>query len=59
VQRADGADLSRPLPEPAAGSSVFETAIVKRFDELFAWMSSADTTSFLVRVQPHMLLNDC
>jgi ubiquitin carboxyl-terminal hydrolase 34 len=59
VQRADGADLSRPLPEPAAGSSVFETAIVKRFDELFAWMSSADTTSFLVRVQPHILLNDC
>jgi ubiquitin carboxyl-terminal hydrolase 34 len=48
VQRADGAELTRPLPELAAGSSVFETAIVKHFDELFAWMNSADTTSYLV-----------
>jgi ubiquitin carboxyl-terminal hydrolase 34 len=57
VQRADGAELSRPLPELAAGSSVFEVAIVKRFDELFSWMDSADTTSCLVRVRPvHCLL---
>jgi ubiquitin carboxyl-terminal hydrolase 34 len=48
VQRADGAELTRPLPELAAGSSAFETAIVKHFDELFAWMNSADTTSYLV-----------
>jgi ubiquitin carboxyl-terminal hydrolase 34 len=48
VQRADGAELTRPLPELAAGSSVFEAAIVKRFDQLFAWMSSADITSYLV-----------
>jgi ubiquitin carboxyl-terminal hydrolase 34 len=48
VQRADGADLTRPLPALAAGSSVFETTIVKHFDELFAWMDSADTTSYLV-----------
>jgi ubiquitin carboxyl-terminal hydrolase 34 len=58
VQRADGAELSRPLPEPAAGSSVFETAVVKRFDKLFTWMSSADTTSYLVRVQPCVLFNN-
>jgi ubiquitin carboxyl-terminal hydrolase 34 len=52
VQRADGAELTRPLPQLAAGSSVFETAIVKHFDELFAWMDSADTTSFLVSIRP-------
>jgi ubiquitin carboxyl-terminal hydrolase 34 len=52
VQRADGAELTRPLPQLAAGSSVFETAIVKHFDELFAWMDSADTTSFLVSIHP-------
>jgi ubiquitin carboxyl-terminal hydrolase 34 len=54
VQRADGAELTRPLPELAAGSSVFETAIVKHFDELFAWMNSADTTSYLVSL--HVVL---
>lgn len=51
VQRADGAEQTRPLPALAAGSSVFETAIVKYFDELFAWMDSANTTSYLVSVQ--------
>lgn len=48
VQRAEGADLTRPLPELATGSSVFETAINKHFDELFAWMNSIDKTSQLV-----------
>jgi ubiquitin carboxyl-terminal hydrolase 34 len=51
VQRADGAELSRPLPELTAGSSAFEVAIVKRFDQLFAWMDSDDMTSCLVRVR--------
>jgi ubiquitin carboxyl-terminal hydrolase 34 len=55
VQRADGAELTRPLPELTAGSSVFETAIVKHFDELFAWMDSADTTSHLVSM--HVVLH--
>jgi ubiquitin carboxyl-terminal hydrolase 34 len=48
VQRADGAELTRPLPDLAAGSSVFETAVVKHFDELFAWMDSGNNTSYLV-----------
>jgi ubiquitin carboxyl-terminal hydrolase 34 len=52
VQRADGAELTRPLPELTAGSSVFETTILKHFDELFAWMNSADTISFLVSSFP-------
>jgi ubiquitin carboxyl-terminal hydrolase 34 len=55
VQRADGAELSRPLPQSAAGSSVFETAIVKHFDELFAWMDSSNTTSYLVSI--HAILH--
>jgi ubiquitin carboxyl-terminal hydrolase 34 len=50
VQRADGAEQTRPLLELAAGSSVFETAIVKHFDEMFAWMDSTNTTSYLVSV---------
>ncbi|KAH5401564.1 hypothetical protein HBI32_172400 [Parastagonospora nodorum] len=48
VQRADGAELTRPMPDLAAGSSVFETAIVEHFDELFTWMKSGDTTSYLL-----------
>lgn len=45
VQRAEGAELTRPLPTPGAGSSVFETAVVEHFDELFTWMNSTDKTS--------------
>jgi ubiquitin carboxyl-terminal hydrolase 34 len=56
VQRADGAELTRPLPQLAGGSSVFETAIVKHFDELFAWMDSSNTTSYLVSMQPILYL---
>jgi ubiquitin carboxyl-terminal hydrolase 34 len=52
VQRADGAEQTRTLPELAAGSSVFETAIVKYFDEMFVWMDSANTTSYLVSLLP-------
>ncbi|KAF1917381.1 hypothetical protein BDU57DRAFT_537068 [Ampelomyces quisqualis] len=48
VQRAEGADVTRPLPESVAGSSIFETAIVKHFDELFGWMDSASITSQLL-----------
>jgi ubiquitin carboxyl-terminal hydrolase 34 len=56
VQRAEGADVTRPLPESVSGSSIFETAIVKHFDELFAWMDSASTTSQLVNIhdQPRL-----
>ncbi|KAH7408597.1 hypothetical protein DE146DRAFT_383024 [Phaeosphaeria sp. MPI-PUGE-AT-0046c] len=48
VQRAEGAELTRPLPALGAGSSVFEAAVVKHFDELFAWMNSTDKTSQLL-----------
>ncbi|KAH8724367.1 hypothetical protein GQ44DRAFT_773290 [Phaeosphaeriaceae sp. PMI808] len=48
VQRAEGADLTRPLPEMTAGSSAFEIAIVNHFDELFAWMDSDDLTACLL-----------
>ncbi|KAL5114898.1 hypothetical protein ACEQ8H_007216 [Pleosporales sp. CAS-2024a] len=48
VQRADGAELTRSLPDLAAGSSAFETAVVKHFDELFLWMDSGSTISQLL-----------
>jgi ubiquitin carboxyl-terminal hydrolase 34 len=51
VQRAEGADITRPLPESVEGSSIFETAIVKHFDELFSWMDSVNTTSQLVSIR--------
>ena len=49
VQRAEGAEVTRPLSGPVAGSSVFETTVLKYFDELFALMDSDDTLSRLVR----------
>ena len=49
VQRAEGAEATRPLSGRVAGSSVFETTVVKYFDELFALMDSDDTLSQLVR----------
>ncbi|KAH7065802.1 hypothetical protein BKA63DRAFT_165338 [Paraphoma chrysanthemicola] len=45
VQRADGAESTRPLPSPVSGSSVLESAIVSHFDEFFSWMDSDDVTS--------------
>lgn len=49
VQRAEGAEITRPSSGPIAGSSVFETTVVKYFDELFALMDSDDTISESVR----------
>ncbi|KAJ4363592.1 hypothetical protein N0V83_009888 [Neocucurbitaria cava] len=48
VQRAEGAEVTRPLSEPVAGSSVFETTVVAYFDELFALMDSDDMISQLL-----------
>ncbi|CAO2651506.1 Nn.00g040760.m01.CDS01 [Neocucurbitaria sp. VM-36] len=48
VQRAEGAEVTRALTGPIAGSSVFETTVVKYFDELFALMDSDDTISQLL-----------
>jgi ubiquitin carboxyl-terminal hydrolase 34 len=48
VQKADGAELTRPLPGLAAGSSRFENAIVRHFEQLFAWMDHDDAISYHV-----------
>lgn len=50
VQRADGAEATRPMLDSIAGSSAFELNVVKHFDELFCWMDSDDTTSQLVKI---------
>ncbi|KAF1941907.1 hypothetical protein EJ02DRAFT_454745 [Clathrospora elynae] len=48
VQRAEGAEVTRPISDLVAGSSVFESTVVKYFDELFSLMDSGDTTSQLL-----------
>lgn len=61
VQRAEGAELTRPLPALGTGSSVFEAAVVTHFDELFSWMDSTDKKSQLVCRAPLYSYNpaDC
>jgi ubiquitin carboxyl-terminal hydrolase 34 len=48
IQRAEGAEVTRPISGPMTGSSAFETTVVKYFDELFALMDSDDSTSHMV-----------
>jgi ubiquitin carboxyl-terminal hydrolase 34 len=48
VQRAPEAEITRPLSGLVSGSSVFETTVIKYFDELFSLMDSNDTISQLV-----------
>ncbi|KAF1847395.1 uncharacterized protein K460DRAFT_57668 [Cucurbitaria berberidis CBS 394.84] len=48
VQRAEGAEVTRPLSGPVSGSSIFETTLLTYFDELFALMDSDDTISRLI-----------
>ncbi|USP77841.1 uncharacterized protein yc1106_05115 [Curvularia clavata] len=48
VQRAPDAKVTRPFSGPASGSSVFEAAVAKYFDELFSLMDSNDTISHLL-----------
>ena len=48
VQRAPEAEATRPLSGVVTGSSVFESTVVKYFDELFSLMDSDDTISQLV-----------
>jgi ubiquitin carboxyl-terminal hydrolase 34 len=48
VQKMADAEVTRPLQDLAAYSSVFESTVVKYFDELFSLMDSDDTISQLV-----------
>lgn len=48
IQRAEGAEATRPLSGPIAGSSVFETSVVEHFDELFELMNSDDAMSQMI-----------
>ncbi|CAA9963455.1 Ubiquitin C-terminal hydrolase [Pyrenophora teres f. maculata] len=48
VQRAPEAEVTRPLSGIVTGSSVFESTVVKYFDELFSLMDSDDTISQLL-----------
>jgi ubiquitin carboxyl-terminal hydrolase 34 len=45
AQRADGAEPTKPLPAMAKSTSRFELAILKHFEELFAWMDGDDVIS--------------
>ena len=45
AQRADGAETTKPLPDPVNSTSRFELAILKHFEELFAWMDCDDVIS--------------
>ncbi|KAI0587871.1 Ubiquitin carboxyl-terminal hydrolase [Pyrenophora tritici-repentis] len=48
VQGTPGTEVTRPLSVIAIGSSVFESTVVKYFDELFSLMDSDDTISKLL-----------
>ncbi|KAF1833521.1 hypothetical protein BDW02DRAFT_377979 [Decorospora gaudefroyi] len=48
VQRAPEAEVTRPLSGVITGSSVFESTVVKYFDQLFSLMDSEDTMSQLL-----------
>ncbi|KAJ4298108.1 hypothetical protein N0V90_006007 [Kalmusia sp. IMI 367209] len=48
VQKAPGAEVSRPLFDHTAGSSVFETTLLSHFDVLFACMDADDQISSVV-----------
>lgn len=45
IQRAEGAETTRPVLGTVAGTSAFETALLKHFDELFELMESDDPIS--------------
>jgi ubiquitin carboxyl-terminal hydrolase 34 len=48
VQRAPDAEVTRPMPGQGTGSSVFESTVLKHFDELFSLMDSDDNISQMV-----------
>jgi ubiquitin carboxyl-terminal hydrolase 34 len=48
VQRAPEAEVTRPLSGQGTGSSVFESTVVKYFDELFSLMDRNDNISQMV-----------
>ncbi|KAF2112644.1 hypothetical protein BDV96DRAFT_524740 [Lophiotrema nucula] len=45
VQKAGGSETTRPVPDGNATCSVFESSILKHFDELFACMDADDLIS--------------
>ena len=45
VQKAPGSGISQPVADPGATCSVFETTVLKHFEELFACMDSDDHIS--------------
>ncbi|KAH9866726.1 hypothetical protein J1614_008419 [Plenodomus biglobosus] len=45
IQRAEGAQVTRPLLGPILGTSAFETTLLEYFDELFELMESDDVIS--------------
>ena len=48
VQKAPGAEVSRPVLDTGGSSSVFETTVLNHFDELFACMDADDQASCVV-----------
>jgi ubiquitin carboxyl-terminal hydrolase 34 len=50
VQRAPDAEVTRPLSGQSTGCSVFESTVVKYFDELFSLMDSDDNISQMVYI---------
>ncbi|KAF2852699.1 ubiquitin C-terminal hydrolase-like protein [Plenodomus tracheiphilus IPT5] len=63
IQRAEGAEVTRPLLESKAGTSVFECTLLEYFDELFELMESDDAISqmlfdFLAFFPPRVAFTD-
>ncbi|KAL5390450.1 hypothetical protein PMIN04_005859 [Paraphaeosphaeria minitans] len=48
VQKAPGAEVSRPMLDPSGSSSMFESTLLSHFDELFACMDADDHISSVV-----------
>jgi ubiquitin carboxyl-terminal hydrolase 34 len=48
VQRVEDVETARSVSAPVAGSSEFETHLVKHFDEMFDWLDTDEVTSQMV-----------
>ncbi|KAF1967780.1 hypothetical protein BU23DRAFT_482478 [Bimuria novae-zelandiae CBS 107.79] len=48
VQKAPGAEISRPVLDLGGSSSIFETTVLSHFDELFSCMDADDYISFVL-----------
>ena len=54
VQPIERGETTQVISAPVAGSSEFETSLVKHFDEIFGWMVADDATSQLVNSITHL-----